>query len=250
MQAPDFKVIVQSDNDDAAHSPQARQPLGLCILRPKPEPSVTYTSAPSPNGGTIGNFPDYAKNEQLDFKPQCTSERSFKTEEDAPVNSSDEHCAVRSMTAPSLSEQEQRPHKCEHCGKSFTSNRNKRRHLRTVHLIAVLQRHKCQYCEKSFPLMNVLRMHEQSVHLTQQPYTCWHCGKWFAKSCAMHRHLRVVHSGERAHTCEYCEKTFDQKKNLQFHIASIHFTFRSDTQRHSENESCSDHDQTAATGAL
>ncbi|CAH8639386.1 unnamed protein product [Dicrocoelium dendriticum] len=73
--------------DDVKQSSQMRHPLSLCVLRPKPECTDAYSPTMSPNEKTVGVFPDSRVNGSLDSKTQCTSDASFKTEENLPMDS-------------------------------------------------------------------------------------------------------------------------------------------------------------------
>ncbi|CAH8638855.1 unnamed protein product [Dicrocoelium dendriticum] len=235
-------------------SSEMRQPSGLCILRPKPEPTDTYSSAAFPNGGTINAFPSLQKNDELDSKAQYTSELLLKTEQEASMSPSDERCrfAIGTVTPPCVGQQE-RLHACDHCGKSFRRKDDLQRHISFVHLKqsahsceqcmkrfsgkSQLQTHvncvhlkkrpyQCNHCEKAFPLKSNLRTHEQSVHLRERPHKCKYCEKTFSHSNSLRFHERSVHPKQSAHSCEQCMKRFSRKAQLQTHVNCVHLKKR------------------------
>ncbi|CAH8639493.1 unnamed protein product [Dicrocoelium dendriticum] len=161
MQVTDYKVIAPLDQevkDDATRTSQMRQPLSLCILRPKLE-----SAAALPNGETIGAFLNHKKSDQLDSNVQRISDRSLKAEEDAPVFSSDEPCAVQALPVSSVSGQDKREHTCSYCDKSFSQAGNLKMHIRSVHLNQ--RPYSCEYCKQLFTEKNHVRRHIETVHL-------------------------------------------------------------------------------------
>ncbi|CAH8657765.1 unnamed protein product [Dicrocoelium dendriticum] len=258
MLKQDFEVIAPSNHeihDDDLQSSWMWQHSSFCILRPKPEPTDSHPSAVSSSGTAIGAFPDHQKNDQLDFKAHYISDRSLKTVQGALVSPSDEsrRWVIRVVTAPSVSERDQRAHVCNYCGKSFSRADILRIHLRSVHRnrhphlreyceksfsqqsnlqshvdsVHLNQRsHNCVYCEKRFTRKFHLQTHVNSVHLKQRPYTCELCGKSFVVKDCMRRHFKFVHLKERPHKCKHCEKTFPLMSKLRIHEKSVHLKLR------------------------
>ncbi|CAI2737430.1 unnamed protein product, partial [Dicrocoelium dendriticum] len=88
----------------------------------------------------------------------------------------------------------ERPHACEHCGKSYSVKHGLQGHIKSVH--SNERPHKCKYCVKTFSLLVRLRVHEKSVHLRVRPHACDHCGKSFPKKGNLQKHISSVHLGE------------------------------------------------------
>ncbi|CAH8640118.1 unnamed protein product, partial [Dicrocoelium dendriticum] len=142
-----------------------KQPLGLCILRPKPEPTDTYSTAASSSSEALDAIPDAQEDDQLDFNARRTSDQSLKAEPNNPVSSLDEVCVIGAKTALPVSEKGQRAHTCTNCGKSFTRADHLRTHLRSVHL--KLRDHICKYCGKAFSSRSNLCIHTKAIHLSE-----------------------------------------------------------------------------------
>ncbi|CAF2182480.1 unnamed protein product [Rotaria magnacalcarata] len=76
--------------------------------------------------------------------------------------------------------------------------------------------HQCSYCNKSFANMALLLKHEQ-VHVELMPFRCTFCGKGFKHRRSLNRHSKL-HTGERKFKCTSCESTFARSDHLKAHI--------------------------------
>jgi KRAB domain-containing zinc finger protein len=81
--------------------------------------------------------------------------------------------------------------------------------------------HRCDVCGKSFSTKGNLFLHQRSLHLGIFPYTCGTCGKGYTSRDNLNGHM-FKHTGEMAHACLFCNKTFRWKKLLKKHIKNIH----------------------------
>ena len=59
-------------------------------------------------------------------------------------------------------------HKCKHCEKTFTEDRNMKRHIQTVH--EGRKDYQCPHCDQYFGLKQVLERHIVNVHNSQKDY--------------------------------------------------------------------------------
>ncbi|CAH8639844.1 unnamed protein product [Dicrocoelium dendriticum] len=156
-------------------SPQKMQPLSLCILRPKPEPTESQLPIMSSNLEEVGASLDHPKKDPLDSEALPTVDRSFKTEQVGNLDSLDgcHNLAAGEPLVPNVSEQVLPTHHYEGGEQSFSDRSNLRAHVKCVHL---KQRdHTCEYCGKSFSRRCRLRAHVEAVHLKQRKYTCKRC---------------------------------------------------------------------------
>ncbi|GFS13761.1 zinc finger protein 91 [Elysia marginata] len=107
---------------------------------------------------------------------------------------------------------DEKPWKCDVCGKGFGLKQNLSRHKR-VH--SGEKPYKCNVCGKAFNQSSTLSSHNR-IHSGGKTYKCDVCGKEFRKSSNLCRHKRV-HSGEKPYKCDVCGKAFNQSSSLSSH---------------------------------
>ena len=85
-------------------------------------------------------------------------------------------------------------------------------------------RHKCDVCGRKFTTKSNLRHHLKNVHNPDGPrYECEVCGKRFTQKGSLGLHLETVHSADgSSHECEVCPRKFKQKSGLTFHRRTVH----------------------------
>jgi KRAB domain-containing zinc finger protein len=106
-----------------------------------------------------------------------------------------------------------KPHKCDICEKSFSRKSYLVRHIR-VH--SGDKPFTCDQCNKSFSQSSSLQCHIR-LHTGDKPYQCEHCMKSFTKKCNLMDHIRV-HTGDKPYKCDQCNKSFSQSSSLRYHI--------------------------------
>ncbi|XP_053637389.1 uncharacterized protein [Cherax quadricarinatus] len=75
---------------------------------------------------------------------------------------------------------------------------------------------KCNICGKGFKLKGGLMQHERT-HSTDRPYVCPDCGKLFRQPTHLQQHIRI-HTGDKPYDCAFCDKSFRQRTILNQHL--------------------------------
>ncbi|KAL2724226.1 zinc finger protein 239-like isoform X1 [Vespula squamosa] len=83
--------------------------------------------------------------------------------------------------------------------------------------------HKCNECGRSFPTPGDLRAHGYS-HTGNWPMRCPICNRGFCKPGALHHHMQL-HNGDRPYQCTVCDKKFSIIGNLRTHERTHHSQF-------------------------
>ena len=82
--------------------------------------------------------------------------------------------------------------------------------------------HKCETCGKAYTSTYKLKRHINSVHEGLKNHNCETCGKDFNLKSTLRRHIRNVHEGLKNHKCDLCVNAFTCKADLKAHIANVH----------------------------
>uniref|UniRef100_T1GCS0 Vitellogenin domain-containing protein n=1 Tax=Megaselia scalaris TaxID=36166 RepID=T1GCS0_MEGSC len=106
---------------------------------------------------------------------------------------------------------EQKPHQCQQCLKSFSSNHQLVQHIR-VHTGE--KPYKCSYCDRRFKQLSHVQQHTR-LHTGERPYKCHlpECGRAFIQLSNLQQHLRnhdaqVERAKNRPFHCNICGKGF------------------------------------------
>eukprot|EP01083_Nonionella_stella_P302198 1040936_1 len=109
----------------------------------------------------------------------------------------------------------ERPYKCDECGKAFTVKCNLINHIRSVHRKE--RSFKCRFCGNGFIRSDRLKEHER-IHTGEKPLKCEFCSARFATSSRLNKHKKK-HTGYK---CRFCDDTFKTEYQLKQHKKAEH----------------------------
>ncbi|XP_076365377.1 uncharacterized protein LOC143254306 isoform X5 [Tachypleus tridentatus] len=118
-----------------------------------------------------------------------------------------------------------KPHQCQNCLKTFSSNHQLTQHLR-VHTGE--KPYKCSYCDRRFKQLSHVQQHTR-LHTGERPYKCHiqECGRAFIQLSNLQQHLRnhdsqMERSKNRPFNCNICGKGFASESSLRTHRLKQH----------------------------
>ena len=111
-------------------------------------------------------------------------------------------------------------HSCAECGKTFSTNKNLKDHLRHVHR----PRQLCDLCPLSFSTPGNLHRHKQNMHSnSEMKVHCDKCLKSLKNREYLHAHKRSCPKGtDQERECQTCNRIFSTTSNLRQHIIRQH----------------------------
>ena len=109
---------------------------------------------------------------------------------------------------------------CSECKQTFSSLRNKNRHLMEQHKgVATLS---CDVCQESFTRQERLSRHISQVHLGVKLFSCPKCDAVFSRKGNMNRHIFDVHKELVRYECDQCPMISARWENLKVHLLEVH----------------------------
>lgn len=120
---------------------------------------------------------------------------------------------VKYLQSHMLQHKTVKPHKCDRCDASYTTNSLLKVHYRkhTGERPFV-----CFKCGLAFASGSKLT-HHMKKHSDVKPFKCEHCGFCFRERYVLRNHIEHVHSGKRPYTCDTCNNAFPSRKALAQH---------------------------------
>uniref|UniRef100_A0A182PFU5 C2H2-type domain-containing protein n=1 Tax=Anopheles epiroticus TaxID=199890 RepID=A0A182PFU5_9DIPT len=156
----------------------------------------------------------------------------------AELNCTGDILSVQNLL-PQLAAPENKPHQCQQCLKSFSSNHQLVQHIR-VHTGE--KPYKCSYCDRKFKQLSHVQQHTRlhtgnvlcgdwttpagTVGTRERPYKCHlpDCGRAFIQLSNLQQHLRnhdaqVERAKSRPFHCNLCGKGFATESSLRTHTS-------------------------------
>ncbi|KAE8607362.1 hypothetical protein XENTR_v10011150 [Xenopus tropicalis] len=221
-----FCTEFQGRNYGVPHNEQ--KPFGKVILTP--------FSVPCPRGYKTQDLREQfvaGSNDGVSYIKSMVNDHQAKLKDEKPYK-----YEVQRQLSPKCRDSEEKPHKCNVCGKQFPtlskasshsrihnkpfvcpecgkgfpfrSNLNK--HLRTHTKVT---QHACPECGKYFDKRTLLEKHFRT-HTQEKPYVCPECGRCFSQRSCMETHYRI-HTKEKPYSCRECGKCFAQRGHRNMH---------------------------------
>ncbi len=111
----------------------------------------------------------------------------------------------------------QRPYKCDHCDKRYTTPSQKATHIKLVHEGQLEQmRVQCNLCGEIYSSKNYLKYHMIRAHGEEKTLVCPHCPKKFVEPQSLQKHI-LIHSAPSI-ICEECGRAFRTELALKNHM--------------------------------
>jgi len=156
----------------------------------------------------ISNEHTQAKSHSVKIENQ-----EFCSSNDLPQLKVEQECDDNEKTSEqSCSEQEKtstrRGNICQFCGKSFSANNNRLKHIRNVHRRE--KQYRCQICLRLFGSKSDLSEHLQKDH-AQDPVALLGPGENVQ-----------AEGGEKSYPCKFCDKIFFRTESIRYHLRSVH----------------------------
>ena len=115
---------------------------------------------------------------------------------------------------------------CEVCGKTFTKNYNRVRHLKSHSLVIS---YNCRICGEKFDSAQLRREHHKEVH-KKRAIPCSMCGVALASRDSVKRHASKVHGVSILldYQCHICLEKFESVKLVNRHMREHHWQHATD----------------------
>lgn len=99
---------------------------------------------------------------------------------------------------------EKKRYSCDYCDASFSDNRNRVKHVRTVHTHE--KPYACTQCSYASSCESALKLHVKS-HTRERALSCPNCSYAAISPLTLVQHMRT-HTNEKPYACDICPKRF------------------------------------------
>ncbi|XP_006877505.1 PREDICTED: zinc finger protein 75D-like [Chrysochloris asiatica] len=220
-----LKLKNDCENDQTISTSELEMPATGSKVSKKVRVDIPQKTSGTGNpGGTFRvrkrhqNFPGKKKKKHSACKqelPRCTDLHRKGHSEEKPFKC--QECGKSFRVSSDLIKHqrihtEEKPYKCQQCDRRFRWSSDLNKHLMTHQGI---KPHKCSWCGKSFSHNTNLHTH-QRIHTGEKPFKCHECGKRFSQNSHLIKHQRT-HTGEQPYTCSICKRNFSRRSSLLRH---------------------------------
>ena len=93
--------------------------------------------------------------------------------------------------------------KCTQCDEKFYDEKQRTKHLATVHISYEERPHVCDFCGQRFTMRGNLTRHTKLLHFNIETFKCAQCEKTFKRGYLLQGHVNLKHLGIKPFRCRF-----------------------------------------------